>query len=638
MTVCTIRNLTKYYGGNLVFENISFDLKLGDRLALLGRNGIGKSTLLRILAGLEGKDGGDIALRQGVRINYLDQIPSFDPSFTAKDVLLLAFRPLIKQADALHALEEELVHDSDNTQLLERYGRAQSEFELAGGYRMEERLARISTGLDIDAELQNRLFTQLSGGEKSRIMMGKILLEEPDILLLDEPSNHLDWGYLEWLESYLKSYEGSVILASHDRVFLQSTVTAVVELTKNRAEYYPGDYSYYLKERESRLEQRYKEWEIADKEYSRLEEMVRRYRIWGGARDSEAMYKRAKEIEKRLEKMVVPEKPIMHERSIRIKQNIKNRSGREVLRVRDLIFGYDEELLRLKELDVFYQERVAIVGANGVGKTTLLRLLMGELEPWEGQVRRGSRVTVGYMPQNIEFENPNDTLIEAFQRYHPLLAPDVRSYLARVLFTGEDVFKTVDMLSGGEKSRLMLACIAYGERNLLFMDEPTNHLDIDSREELEKNLEDYPGTLVFVSHDRYFIQRMATKIIEIVDGECHVHQGGYDYWQDKRLLKQGIATASSENVKAVTGGGKEDFLQQKERERRERRWRRELEQCELEMAECEERLHIIGERLMKEQELDVLQELYAEKIEKEAQLLDLLKQHDELLAQSPLSE
>lgn len=630
MALCAISNLTKFYSADLIFENITFEIVSGERIGLLGSNGAGKTTLLKILMGREDYHGGDVFFKQGLRIDYLDQVPTFPDEYKTIDVLLLAFDEIFNCQKELKRLEHLMASNpKELDSLVIEYGQIQQKYENLGGYRLKERLDKILVGLNIDELMQERKFNLLSGGEKSRVVMGKILLEEPDILLLDEPSNHLDIEYMGWLEDYLQTYQGAVVIVSHDRWFLKRSVNRIVELTRKRAELYDGGYDYYLEERERRLEQRYKEWEAKKKELDRLEEQKERYLIWGRSRDSEKMFKRAKELQKRIDKIILPEKPRLYEKKIVINNETISRSGNEVVRLEDVGHSFEEnELFNSLDLVIYYQDRIGIVGPNGVGKTTLMKIMLGLLEPTSGKVKLGSRTKIGYLPQKITFDNENDDLIEAFQREHDITKTNARHELAKALFTGDDVFKTVRSLSGGEKSRLKLSIMFYGGVNVLFLDEPTNHLDIDSREKLEESLLSYDGTIIFVSHDRYFIDKISSKIIEIQPSFVKLYHGGFQFWQEKR--DRYILENMQSEIEDANLEGKNAYKQKKKQERIIRKHQKSIENCRRKIAEFESEILHLEEKLEREKELEILQDLFSKKEKLEEELLAQLMIYEKL--------
>jgi len=545
MIECSINNLTKYYGANKLFHNISFDLKTGERIGLIGQNGCGKTTILKIMMGLEECQEGSIAIRKDARVGYLNQMPLFEAGATTLDVIELAFENVFKLKLEMKGLEERLNHLQGEAleKTIQSYGRLTEQFETLGGYDMETQISKITEGLQITELLKGMLFEQLSGGEKTRVILAKILLEQPDVLLLDEPSNHLDLEAIEWLEGFLKEYKGSVLIVSHDRYFLDSVVHKIVELEFNRAVPYLGNYSYYVVEKERRFLVEYKVYQNQQKKIDNMERQIERYRIWGTMRDSEKMFKRAKELEKRLEKIDTLDRPIFEKRKVRLDAQAISRTGKIVLETEGLAkhFG-DKKLLQDVKFSILYQDSVCIVGSNGSGKTTLLKMILGELEPDSGSIKIGSRVKIGYLPQNVVYEDEELTILEYFLQLHDLTLGEARSLLAKALFMKEDVNKKIKSLSGGEKSRLKLCSLTFDKVNFMILDEPTNHLDIDSREVLEETLIQFDGTLFFVSHDRYFINKVADKMMAIENKGIKVYQGDYSYYLDEH--KKGMSKIS----------------------------------------------------------------------------------------------
>jgi len=536
MIECSINNLTKYYGANKIFQNISFDLKTGERIGLIGQNGCGKTTILKIMMGLEDCQEGGIAIRKDARVGYLNQMPLFEASATTMDVIELAFESISKLKQEMKVLEERLNHLQGEAleKTIQSYGRLTEQFETLSGYDMETQISKITEGLQITDLLKEMLFEQLSGGEKTRVILAKILLEQPDVLLLDEPSNHLDLEAIEWLEGFLKEYKGSVLVVSHDRYFLDSVVHKIVELEFNRAVPYPGNYSYYVVEKERRFLVEYKVYQNQQKKIDNMERQIERYRIWGAMRDSEKMFKRAKELEKRLEKIDTLDRPIFEKRKVRLDAQAIGRTGKIVLETEGLAkrFG-DKDLLQDVQFTILYQDSVCIVGSNGSGKTTLLKMILSKCEPDSGSIKIGSRVKIGYLPQNVVYEDEELTILEYFLQLHDLTLGEARSQLAKALFMKEDVNKKIKSLSGGEKSRLKLCSLTFDKVNFMILDEPTNHLDIDSREVLEETLIQFDGTLFFVSHDRYFINKVADKMMAIENKAIKVYQGDYSYYLDE---------------------------------------------------------------------------------------------------------
>lgn len=537
MIECSANNVTKYYGANKIFENISIELKTNERIGLIGPNGCGKTTLMKILIGIEDYQGGNISFRKGTKVGYLDQIFDCKPNATVIEILEGAFQNVWDIKKQMKSLEEQLkkLEGKALDTAMKNYGYLMDKYELHGGYEVETNINKICQGLNITNDYREMPFEQLSGGEKTRVMLGKLLLEEPDILLLDEPTNHLDIDSIEWLESFLQSYKGTVLIISHDRRFLDQVVEKIIELSPTGTSVYDGNYSYYAVEKERRFLLEYKAYENNQKKIKEMEDQIQRYRIWGAMRDSEKMYKRAKELEKRLEKLEVLDRPTLENRKIRLSPKDTNRSGKIVLRIDELSKSFEEKNLFTDLcLTVFYQDHLCIMGENGSGKTTLLKIILEGLPSDKGTVSLGANVKIGYLPQNMVFENEEMTLLEYFMDLHLVNEGEARSELAKMLFIKDDVYKKISNLSGGEKSRLKLSSLVYENVNLMILDEPTNHLDIDSREVLEEILFHFKGTILFVSHDRYFIQRIANKIMVIENCKGKLYPMPYDDYLEER--------------------------------------------------------------------------------------------------------
>ncbi len=559
MIELSINNLTKYYGATKIFENISFEVKTRERIGLIGKNGCGKTTVMKIIMGrylggipgvnkleedglntdgslTEDYQGGEVNLRKDVKVGYLNQIPVYKEGVKAIDVIRMALQEVFLLQSKLSELENQFQFLSDDAldKALKQYTRLTEEYEQAGGYELETKINKITDGLKIDSGMKEMSFASLSGGEKTRVILAKILLEEPDILLLDEPTNHLDLETTEWLEGFLKSYNGSVLMISHDRYFLDSVAGKIVELEFNRTGIYYGNYSYYVLEKERRFLIEYKHYLSQQKKIEQMEQQIEQYRIWGRMRDSEAMFKRAKVLEKRLEKIEVLDKPVKTSKRVQFNQDIGSRTGNMVLDIGNLSKGFEENPLLIDvEFTLFYQDSACIIGKNGCGKTTLLKMILGELQPDTGTIKTGSQVKIGYLPQQVTFQDEEQTILEYFTYHHNITYEAARSQLARGLFFKEDVHKKIRILSGGEKSRLRLCSLTFEKVNLMVLDEPTNHLDIESREVLEKTLAEYEGTLLFVSHDRYFINKIADKIMVIENSNLKVYPGDYSYYLEE---------------------------------------------------------------------------------------------------------
>ena len=550
-----VNNLSKYYGATKIFEKISFEIQTGERIGLIGRNGCGKTTIFKILMGLEDYQEGDINFRKDIKLGYLNQIPVYREEIKTIEVIRMAFEKLSAISKEMKVLEKsfEQLEGLELEKSINYYGRLSSQYELEGGYGLETKINKITEGLQITEDIKDLPFQSLSGGEKTRVILAKLLLEEPDLLLLDEPTNHLDLETIDWLEGFLKEYKGSVLIISHDRYFLDRVVGKIIELEISRANIYEGSYSYYVLEKERRFLIDYNHYENQQKKIERMENQIKRYRIWGKMRDSEVMYKRAKELEKRMEKIEVLDRPILDSRKVKLGMDVVNRTGKLVLEIENLIKSFEQKtILDRVNLSVFYQESTCIIGKNGSGKSTLLKLVLSELKPDAGVIKIGSGVKIGYLPQHVEFEDEEQTILEYFARKHNITNELARGQLAKVLFFKEDVFKKIKNLSGGEKSRLKLCSLTFEKVNFMILDEPTNHLDIDSREVLEETLIHYEGTLLFVSHDRYFINKVADKVMEIKDCNIEIYDGDYNYYLNeclKRKLELNFAIESKEEKK-----------------------------------------------------------------------------------------
>jgi ATPase subunit of ABC transporter with duplicated ATPase domains len=569
MIELNINNLTKFYGANKIFENISLEVKTGERIGLIGQNGCGKTTIMKILMGLEDSQGGEISVRKDNKVGYLNQIPVYEENTTTMDVIRMAFQTVYTLRKQMEELEIQMGHLEGIflDKSVNQYSRLLEQYELAGGYDLEIKINKITEGLQITDNLKEMSFDQLSGGEKTRVILAKILLEEPDILLLDEPTNHLDLVTIDWLEGFLKEYRGAALIISHDRYFLDSVVSKIIELEFDHAEVYLGNYSYFVVEKERRFLIEFKNYQNQQKKIDRMEHQIERYRIWGVMRDSEVMFKRAKELEKRLEKIEVMKRPILDKRKIRLNNNATGRSGKIVLELTNVCKSFgDRSLLQEVNINIFYQDSACIIGENGSGKTTLLKMILGEFAPEQGVIRIGSQVSIGYLPQHVEYLDEEQTMLEYFANLHNLTNGAARSLLAKVLFFNEDVNKKIKFLSGGEKSRLKLCSLTFEGVNLLILDEPTNHLDVDSREVLEETLSEFEGTLLFVSHDRYFINKLADKIIVIEKGTTKQYDGDFAYYQEeyKKVLErqstlplqEKSGTKATNNMKGTTHNNK----------------------------------------------------------------------------------
>ncbi len=598
-----VSNLGKSFGVDKIFENITFDIKDKERVGLVGKNGVGKSTLMKIICGVEDATTGQINKRKGLKIGYLEQMHNFQDDMLVEDILKLSFSDIYSIEAEMNLLQKtfENLKNEKLEQAVKKYSLLHDNYEVMGGYRIKEKLDKITIGLDISNKMLQNKFSNLSGGEKTRVVLGKILLENPDVLLLDEPSNHLDIKSVEWLEDYLNTYEGTVVIISHDRYFLDRVVDRIIELSSEGAYIYNGNYSKYVVQKELRFLQELKEYESQQRKIKKMEDQIQRYRIWGAMRDSEKMYKRAKELEKRLEKIDELKKPIKDKKIKSFAINSSERTGRVVLEVNEVSKSFEDKVLFTNaNLTVYYKDSIAILGENGTGKSTLIKIVLNEISCDTGEIRLGSKVNIGYLPQDVVFEDENMKVVDYFSYKYGISISEARNELARVLFTDDDVYKKINNLSGGEKTRLKLLTLMYEKSNVLILDEPTNHLDIDSRESLEEDLINYEGTIIFISHDRYFIDKVATRVAEIEDKSISVYDYDYDGYKYEKSKLQNIKIEQEnsnnelKDVKLISQS-KEDYLRKKEDVKRIEKKKRDLNKLEEKIMELEDKV--------KEQEL-----------------------------------
>lgn len=537
MIELALKEIEKYFGGNRIFSNITFEVQSTERVGLIGRNGTGKTTVFKIIAGIEKQDKGSISIRKNSTIGYLHQIPVYPEQFKVIDVLKTAFETQYEINRELKILEVQMstLKGKELEHVLRKYGDLNELYEAKGGYEIEEKMSKVCTGLKINEKFLSREFINLSGGEKTIIMLGKILLESPEILLLDEPSNHLDVASIEWLEGYLKAYKGTVIVISHDRYFLDRVVTKIVEIEDGETSFYNGNYSYYIKEKQRRIFEQFEDYKDQQKKIKAMEKAIKKLREWAIQGDNEKFFKRAESMQKRLDKVERVDKPILNQPKIQLDFAGTGRSGKDVVSIKGLCKSFgDKKVLEDLCLEVKYGQSTALIGDNGSGKSTIIKILLGEAEEDCGEVKLGASTKVGYLPQNITFNNEDLTVLEAFREDISILEGPARGILAKFLFYGESVFKKVKNLSGGEKSRLKLCKLIQNDINLLILDEPTNHLDIDSRENLEEALMEFTGTILFISHDRFFINKLAETICEIEDKKITNYNGDYEYYLEKK--------------------------------------------------------------------------------------------------------
>lgn len=615
MIVISAKDLTKEYdGSNVILDKVSFSIQKGDRVGIIGINGAGKTTLLRMLAGEIAHEEGDYFVPADFKIGYLKQDAGFDSQRTVIEEVEAVFEHFPEMEREM----QELLEAADEKSL-HRYEELRQRYEYMGGYQFHSEIRGVLSSMAFDESSYNKSIQTLSGGEKTRLALAILLLEKPDVLFLDEPTNHLDIGTLKWLEQYLKGYKGTIVLVSHDRYFLNETVTRIFEIQNKRLNIYEGNYDFYAVERRNRREVELSKYEKQQKEVERQEEMIRRFK----QRGTEKLAKRAASREKRLGAMDLMDRPdgIQGKMKLNFQQNF--RSGSDVLFAEGLSksFGYGSdrvELFRDVSLDVKRGERVCIVGINGIGKTTLIKMLMGNIVSTSGRIKIGHNVEFAYYDQGQRLLNENNTVIEELQEaYHLYSEGELRNILGRFLFRGEDVFKEIPALSGGERARLSLLKMMMSGANTLVLDEPTNHLDIESKEIFEDALLEFPGTCIIVSHDRYFLNKIPTRIMELTARGLVNYPGRYDYYVEKKqeLLgsaKQYVAGLSDRNAKIYSEGVRdlpeenklssaEQRKLQKQREAEERRLQRHKESLENAIEKLEEEISKIEADLSREE-------------------------------------
>ena len=610
----SVNNLTKFFviGENLL-QGLSFEIQEGERVAILGRNGCGKTTLLKILTGEMDYDEGEVFVNPAKKIGLISQIPQFPAGYTVDDVLRTAYAAVSAAKRKMEEMEREMANGATAEQL-RQYDALVNRFQSGGGYEMDVEIDKICNGLGISQEQRRQCFDSLSGGEKTRVNLARLLLEKTDILLLDEPTNHLDLHSVEWLEGYIKSFKGTVLVISHDRYFIDQVAQRVIEITDGHAEFYSGNYSFYMDEKQARFDLQMKQYEQEQAKLKQLGYTVERMKGWGT--NNRAMYRRAMSIQHRMERMKKTERP-KTEKTMRATFGEKDFSGDVVFKVKNMAKSFGQRALFSDvELMVEGGERIAIVGDNGTGKTTFLKCLLGE-EDCVGKIQFGPTVKSGYLQQNIHFSHPERTLYDTML-YEKNCSPQVaRDRLGAFMFSGEDVFKQVENLSGGEKSRLRLCMLMDEKINLLVLDEPTNHLDIAAREWIESAIEEFEGVLLFVSHDRYFIEKFAERIWLLEDGKIRDFRCGYQKFRSilehEAAAKVMPAAAPKEKKEKPKGGTKEQ-------DKLIRRLEREIEKQELLVAAFDPKIEAAAA------DYQELSRLLAEKEEAEMVLMDLMEQ------------
>ena len=537
----SIANAKKNYGFKNVLDGFALDVTSGEKIGLIGPNGCGKTTLFKLITKEEGLDSGSISIRKGANVRLLSQMPPVvDDECTVRDILTRDFKDVFEIEAHMKELEKQMAVADPNEleRILDRYGKLQNRFMDLDGYTIDSKISELCNKFRIDENMLNRKFNTLSGGEKTIVNLASIMLSNPDILLLDEPTNNLDIDTLEWLESYLKSYTGTIILCSHDRYFLDKVVSKIVLIERGKSEIFFGNYSYYLEENERRTLAEFEQYKDQQKMIEAMKRKIKQLQEFGKLAypGGESFFKRAASIQKRLDKIELLDKPETV-KEIPLNFQMTDRSGKQVLMVRDFdLTVADKDLLDQVSFDVAFKDRTCLMGKNGSGKSTLIKYIMGlyENEQEDDHVKIGSNVSIGYIPQTITFENDNATILDVARKSYYDSETHLRASLAKFMFNGENVFKRVGTLSGGEKVRLKLFELMQKNVNLLIMDEPTNHIDITTQEVLEEALKEYPGTILFISHDRYFINEIAQKILYIEDKGITEYLGNYDDYRDTK--------------------------------------------------------------------------------------------------------
>ncbi|OQA46701.1 MAG: putative ABC transporter ATP-binding protein [Chloroflexi bacterium ADurb.Bin325] len=593
MSLLIASGLSKAFGALDVFAGIDLRVEEGDRIGFVGANGAGKTTLLRILAGAESATAGDVARKRGLTIGYLPQDPPPAGDQTVHAIMLEVFAPLLAQAARLADMEHELAaaaaRDSEEyPALLAAYGQAQTAFEVAGGYDYETRIRQVLGGLGFNEDEHDKPLTHLSGGERTRALLAQLLLSEPDLLLLDEPTNHLDLEAVEWLEDTLLRWKGGLVVVAHDRYFLDKVANRIWDMNFGRLETYRGNYSAFRLQKEMRLDRQRKEWESQQEFIAKTEDFIRRN--LAGQRTKEAQGRRT-----RLERFLrdeALERP-QDQRQIRLGLTTQIRSGDLVLATKDLAVGYDRPLFYCPDVEVRRGDRVALIGPNGAGKTTFLKTVLGQIPPLKGRVRLGASVEPGYLAQAQAGLDPDETVLDAILEVRNLPLTQARSFLGQYLFVGEDVFRTIGTLSGGQRSRVALARLTLHGANFLLLDEPTNHLDLDTQEILEAVLKDFPGTVLLVTHDRWLVQGLATQVWRVDGNELLAYQGNYEEYLRQRAIVLQPELGPEAATAAAAGPSEAD----RERAREERRQRKAAEKRAEAAAAVEAEIHALEARL-----------------------------------------
>ncbi len=583
------------FGAAPIFSKVNFSIENNARIGLVGPNGAGKTTLLKIMTGRQEASQGEFTVNKGIELGYIAQEHDFDEEKSIWEEMLTVFQPLIDQGQQLEKLQYAIADHPEDEELLRRLDQAQYNFEQAGGYTYQAEIKSMLNGFNFPEATWNKQIASLSGGEKTRLSFVKLLLKKPPLLLLDEPTNYLDLDTLDWLEAFLKNYPGAILTVSHDQYFLDHLATQIFELQHGELTVFKGNYSQYLAQRELRDQQQEAAYEKQQEEIKREEEFIQKNIVRASTN------KQAQSRRKALEKMELVDPP-KHKSKVRIKFDSARPSGKEVLILKDLAVGYpDKTMLKDISFQINKGDRVAIIGQNGIGKSTLLKTVMKQLPVKSGAIKYGASLDIGYYDQELQGLDYSKTVIDTiWDRHKDMNEKDIRSILASFLFTAKDIDKQVSQLSGGQRARLTLTVLSMEHNNFLLMDEPTNHLDLDAKEVLEKALADYDGTLLFVSHDRYFINKLANKIVVAKDGQAKIYEGNYTYYLNEKAKEEAAAqeTAAQEApvVKAVSES-KFSYQEQKKRDSEKRKLERQVAQAEKDLEELEAKEQEIQEAM-----------------------------------------
>ncbi|MBS5882844.1 MAG: ABC-F type ribosomal protection protein [Lachnoanaerobaculum sp.] len=629
-------NISKSFGSNEIIKDANFLVNEHEKVAIVGVNGAGKTTLLKILTGEERADSGNVILAKDAKLGYLRQINNVDSTLSIIDELYTVIEHILNMEKRMLEMQEQMQHLSGEEleALYSSYTALTHSYELMDGYAAKSKVIGILKGLGFDENDFDRKISTLSGGQKTRVFLAKLLLEEPDIILLDEPTNHLDLRSIEWLESYLLNYKGAVIIVSHDRYFLDKIVSKVIDIENAEVQMYSGNYSSFSAKKQMLLDAKMKEYLNQQQEIKHQEAVITKLKQF----NREKSIKRAESRQKQLEKIDRVEAPVTHIENMKLSLDISKESGKDVLTVHDLSKSFDEKhLFSNINFEIKRGERVAIIGDNGTGKTTLLKIINGLLSPDTGEVIYGSNVSIAYYDQEHQVLHMDKTLFDEISDTYPdMNNTQIRNILAAFLFTGEDVFKKIGDLSGGERGRVSLVKLMLSKANFLLLDEPTNHLDILSKDVLESALNSFPGTICYVSHDRYFINKTATRILDLTGNRLLNYIGNYDYYIEKREAVEGAANLSVNNIEekpAEVSDSKQEWIENKNAQAQKKKITNALNKCEKEIEKIEEKLGLIDEEFANPEissNVGKLMELQKEKTALEEKLEKLMNEWEEL--------